>query len=182
MSAENKTRYEVQKILKEAILSGLTTLSPSLEGWGVMEFAQASFLNANKIVLMNLIRVKRLGWQGTNYGTIDAKFCREDNWIEEQSWQLHILLKREENVTIETLQANDVAGILVSWFNGPGCEYLRKYRVANTLIDADQILVYNDDSELYQKRAVFTMKLQVPKKFAIEQAEMDAVKPKLMPI
>ena len=105
-----------------------------------------------------------------------------DDIIEEQHWQIHTILKKSDTPNIEDRQADDIASVLVSWFNGPGCDELRKHGVANTRIDANQIIVYNDDSGLYQKRAVFTVKLQVPKELSIAEVEMAAIKPKLMPI
>lgn len=181
MSNAYKTRYEVQKIISDCIKKGIS-LYIQEDGWGVMEFAQASFISANKIVLINPIRVKRLGWQGQKYVYNSNGLSRVDEFIEEQHWQIHTILKKSDNPTIEDRQADDIASVLVSWFNGPGCDELRKHGVANTRIDANQIIVYNDDSELYQKRAVFTVKIQVPKELSIPEVEMAAVKPKLMPI
>lgn len=182
MSEESKTRYEVQKIISDSVKRCISLYLPDQTGWGVMEFGQASFVSADKIVLLKPLRVRRLGWQGQKYITAVAGLKRVDEYIEEQHWQLHVILKKSDNPQIADMQADDVAGILVSWFNGPGCDNLRQSGVANTRIDTNQIMVYNDDSELYQKRAVFTVKIQVPKELSIPQVEMAAVKPKLMPI
>jgi hypothetical protein len=49
-------------------------------------------------------------------------------------------------------------------------------------IDADAIFVYNDNSYLYQKRAVFTVKIEVPKEMKSEDIELDALLPKILPV
>ena len=182
MSANNKTRYEIQKILSDCIKSGLVTLVGESHGFGVMEFAQASFQKADRIVLMNLVRSNRIGWQGRNYHMVNDMLKKTEDWIECQHWQFHVVLKKLPNPTIETLQADDVASMLITWFNGPGSEFLRTRGVANERVDASSLIVYNDDSDLYQKRAVFTVKLQVPKELTIGAEVIDAVIPKVKPV
>jgi hypothetical protein len=80
------------------------------------------------------------------------------------------------------MQAYDIADILIAWFNGKGCEELRKFGVANERIRQGDIIVYNDDSELYQKRAVFTVNLQVPKELMVGEVEMEGILPKIKPV
>lgn len=172
MSANNKTRYEIQKILSDCIKSGIVALVGEGHGFGVMEFAQASFQKADRIVLMNLVRSNRIGWQGRNYRTVNDTLKKTEDWIECQHWQFHVILKKLPNPTIETVQADDVASMLITWFNGSGSEFLRTRGVANERVDASSLIVYNDDSDLYQKRAVFTVKLQVPKELTMTQDTM----------
>lgn len=174
MSAENKTRYEIQKILSDCIKLGLNAYIGEGHGFGVMEFAQASFQKADKIVLMNLVRSNRIGFQGYKYPILNDELKRTDEWIECQHWQFHVILKRDSNPTIETRQADDIASILIAWFNGRGCEFLREYGCANERVDASSLVVYTDDSDLYQKRAVFTVKVQVPKELTLNQPDMSA--------
>lgn len=183
MSAENKTRLEVQKILRGIIFKGLEyagyqVKTPVVDGWDCIEYGSASIQKMNRVILMNLIGSKRLGWQEVNYATIDRGFKRKDGWNEEQHWQLHIVCKRSDGIEC----AEDVASNLVTWFNGPGCDELRKKGCASTRIDSDNVIVYNDDSDLYQKRVVFTVKIQVPKELTMAEVEADAVKPKTMPV
>lgn len=180
MSEECKNRYEIQRILTSCLSAGLDAYVGSDNGFGIMEFAQASFLNADRIILYNLIRAKRVGWQQVITDANTGK--RTDSWIEEQSWQIHSILKSSKNPKITDILATDVAEMLVTWFNGLGCNMLRKSGIACLRIDSDQILVYNDDSELYQKRAVFTVKIQVPKKLSVGEVFVDAVMPDIKPI
>ena len=180
MSVENKNRLEVQEVLKDCIEEGLKRFGYAR--WSVKEFANASFQNADGVVLMNRLRSHRVGWQANRY-TIDADdLARVDELIDEQHWQLSVIKKRSNTTTADDALAEDVADNLVTWFNGVGCEWLRGRGVASLRIDADSVIVYNDNSDLYQKRTVFTVKLQVPKEVKQEQAEMEAVKPRLMPI
>jgi len=182
MSEENKTIYEVQKILSDTIKSALATYIGENHGFGVMEFAQASFQNADKVVLMNFLSGPRLGWQWDSYVDMGGELKRKDAWIECQRWQFHVILKKDAEPTLDTMQAYDIADILIAWFNGKGCEELRKFGVANERIKQGDIIVYNDDSELYQKRAVFTVNLQVPKELMVGEVEMEGILPKIKPV
>lgn len=182
MSATNKTRYEVQKIISDVINAGLTAYIGNTHGFGVMEFAQASFVNGNRIVLMNLIRTRRVGWQSEKFHTVSSVFKRTDHFLEEQHWQLSVLLKKSASPTITELQADDVATMLIAYFNGPGVTAFRTNGVAPLRIDADSVIVYNDNSELYQKRAVFTVKLQVPKEITTGATPLDSIMPEVRPV
>lgn len=182
MSASLKTKYDVIKILRDVINAGLADMR--MTGWDCMEYAQASFNNADKIILLNNIQNRRVGWQGEKYAnSITGEFERVDEWIEEQSWQVHIVLKRTTApVSASTVTAEDVADLFVAWLNGRGMSLLRNSGVAPLRIDTETIFVYNDDSDVYQKRAVFTVKLQVPKEYRSEQDALDLIKPDIEPI
>lgn len=180
MSTANKNRLEVQKIVRDNIMAGLTALGYT--GWDVMEFANASLQKVDKAVLMNLVRNNRVGWQGHRYEGVPNALNRVDEWIDEQSWQLHIICKRTTATTVADVLSEDVADNLITWFNGAGADLFRKAGVAPLRIEYSSVIVYNDNSDLYQKRAVFTVKIQVPKELTQEQADIAAVKPRLMPI
>lgn len=169
MSSENKTRLEVQKILRSNILTALDKLK--LEGWGVMEFANASFQKADKIILYNLINVDRLSWNGVEYGinSETGEFERIDEWLEQQMWQISVICKRTDDTDDADILAEDIANRLIAWFNGLGCDLFRRNGMANLIVDNETVFVYNDNSNLYQKRSVFTVKIQVPKKQKYEQ-------------
>ena len=179
MSTANKNRLEVQKILRDNIIAGMTALGYT--GWGVMEFANASMQKADKVVLMNLIRNNRVGWQGHRYEDVANAFKRVDEWIDEQSWQLHIICKRTATTTVADVLPEDVADNLITWFNGVGADLFRKSGVAPLRIDYSSVIVYNDNSDLYQKRAVFTVKIQVPKELTTNQDEMTPKNPYVLP-
>jgi hypothetical protein len=180
MSAEKKTRIEVQRILKKVLEDGLSALGH--DGCAVMEFANASFQNADKVVLMNPIGTKRVGWQGKDYSPYNETLVMRESWIEEQRWQIHCVKKRITSSTDISPTAEDIADDLVTWFNGRGCEELRTYGMANLRIDSDAVIVYNDNSDLYQKRAVFTVKIRVPKELKSGKSYMDTLVPKIMPV
>ena len=180
MSTEKKTRLEVQKILKKVIENGLGALGH--EGCEVMEFANVSFQKSDNIVLLNLIGTKRVGWQARDFSPYDTRLVARENWIEEQRWQIHCIKKRPTSNTNIQTTAEDIADDLVTWFNGRGCDELRTYGMANLRIDSDAVIVYNDNSDLYQKRAVFTVKVQVLKELTFEQDVVDAVIPDVEPI
>lgn len=180
MSTECKTRLEVQKILKANISTGLTKLNQT--GWAIQEFANASFVKNDKVILLNLISADRAGWQITSYGISGNSLQKSDEWIELQSWQVHVILKRNDNITDASILAEDVCQMLIAWFNGYGCEYFRKYGLSNLLIDKENIFVYNDNSDLYQKRCVFTVKILVPKVINWTEDSLEALVPKILPV
>ena len=174
-----KSQYAVQKMIRDNVLAGLTAFGQ--DNWECIEFAQATMQNADRIVTMNCIGVDRIGWQGTRYNALAT--IRTDEWLEEQSWQFQIILKRYDGaVTADTVTTQDIASMLITWFNGKGCEEFRRVGVANLRIDPSSVIVYNDDSNIYQKRAVFTMKLQVPRDFEYGMIAADVLKPKIAPI
>lgn len=180
MSELNKSRLEVQRILLNATQAGIAALGHT--GWTVMEFANSAMIRADRVVLLNYTRMKRVGWQSAKSHLSDLDFVRTDEWIEEQSWQLHCINKRESTAPSTEILAEDMANDLVAWFNGKGAETLRASGVAPLRVDANGIIVYNDNSDLYQKRAVFTVKIQVPKELTTGDISVDAVIPRVKPI
>lgn len=180
MSDAKRNKLEVIKVIKDNIESALTAFGH--DGWGVMEFANASFQNYDKVILMNLVRTKRVGWQAAYYPVEDNELKRRDEWIEEQSWQITCIRKRDGAVGVSTVLPEDMSSDLVTWFNGRGCDIFRRSNMANLRIASDAIFVYNDNSDLYQKRAVFTVKIQVPKELTIGEVEVDTLVPKIYPV
>lgn len=177
MSVENKGRLEVQKVVRDCILNGLTQTNHT--GWDCMEFGNASMQKADKVVLMQYSSHERVGWQGRRYDDTASGLQRTDEWIEQQEWILHVIHKRTSD---GTELAEDIATELIAWFNGPGNEELRKGGIASLPIDAASVIVYNDNSDLYQKRATFTVKLQVPKELTFGQAKLSALEVEDYPV
>lgn len=165
------TTLDVQKILRQNILAGLAAYGYG-DGFEVIEFANFGKIRKDKVVTMNLLRRKRVGWQGRKYSSPADELTRTDEWISEEHWQLQVILKRNSGTKDDSILSQDIAEVLVTWFNGLGCDEFRKYGIANLRIDSEQIIVYNDDSDLYQKRCVFTVKIQVPKELTVKQPEM----------
>ena len=173
-------RLKVQKILRSVIGEGLNAIG--LTGWAVQEFASPQYTSLDKCVLMNLVRSHRLGWQYDNLTGDDSTTVRKDEWLELEHWQLHIIAKRPTATDANSVVAEDVASELVAWLNGPGMNRFRANGIAPERIDGATILVYNDDNEIYQKRAVFTVKIEVPKELITDEHEIEAIKPDVMPV
>lgn len=170
MSAENKNRLEVQKILRDATLEGMKALG--IKGWEVMEYSQPAFISADRVVMLNMKESRRMGWQGHQYRVENDVLQRVEEWIDEQTWEFHIVAKRKTKTKITDTLAEDTADMLITWFSGLGVEELRKSDVAPLRIRSAEVTIYKDDNDLYQKRATFTMKLQVPKKVVLGANEM----------
>ena len=172
MSDTNKTRYEVQKILSEVISEGLSAYIGNNHGFVSMEFGQAAFTKGDRLILLKQYSTQRYGWQGRNYNSADGKFYRTEKWIDRQMWQIHVIMKKVSNPTVESLQADDIGNFIITWFNGQGCDSLRKRGIAPERTSEASIVVYDDDSDLYQKRAVIMVRLQVPKEITTEVDSM----------
>lgn len=173
-------RLKVQKILRSVIDEGLNAIG--LTGWAVQEFASPQYVSFDKCVLMNLVRSHRLGWQYDNLTGDDSTTVRKDEWLELEHWQIHVIAKRPKNADENTVVAEDVTAELVAYLNGPGMDAFRRNGIAPERIDGQTVLVYNDDNEIFQKRGVFTVKIEVPKELTTDAIEADAVKPKVMPV
>jgi hypothetical protein len=140
------------------------------DNFDVRRFAQANVAHGDKLVLLNKIASERIGWQGVKfrYNHISGKEDRIDEWIEQQSWQFSFIKKMNNNDTVDTVTADDMCNFMVTWFNGIGNSDLRNNGMSNLPIDPHSIMVYNDDSDLYQRRVVFTMEVQIPKSFRMD--------------
>ena len=171
MSEQNKTRYEIQKILIECIKLGLQRLglsnpSDSKDKWQIQEFANASFTNGDRLILLNMIREELAGWQfsETSKKLVDNNVVTYENRVAIQSWQIHCLAKFKEDVP-NSIVATDMANRLKFWLNSNAClDFLRSKGVSMFRIDDYSIIVYNDNSDIYQKRAVINIKLCVPQR------------------
>lgn len=164
MSATMPSEYEVFKMLRECTISGLTKFGV-LDGLDVRRFAQANIANGDKLVLLNLIGSERIGWQAFRYANSPLSLKRTDEWIEEQEWQFSFIKLMRNSDTVTTVTADDLCNICIAWFNGEGNLLIRSKGIACLPIDPHSVMVYNDESDLYQRRPVFTMNLQVPKNF-----------------
>lgn len=172
MSEENKTENRVFEILRHVTKQGLEAYEAP--GFEVRRFAQANFVNGDGLVLLNLVGTNNIGWQATKYRSSGIYLKRSEEYIEEQHWQFHFLKKMQPKTdTVETITAHDCCMRILAWFNKIGCEKLRQFGIANTYIDQSKVLVYNDDSNVYQRRCVFTVKVQVPKALTTRQDFLD---------
>lgn len=185
MSEMMRGEYEVFKILRDCCIEGLKVFGIS-EGLDVRRFAQANFNHGDKLVLLNFIRTTRVGWQSAKYPNTSEEYgsqkYRQDEWIEEQTYQISTIKRMLKTDSVETLSAEDMATCLISWFNGRGIEWLRERGLSNYLIDPNSIMVYNDDSDLYQRRPVFELTIIVNKAFKLEQEDLDILGVKTFPI
>lgn len=185
MSAELKNEYEVFKILRECIIEGLTTMSIA-DGVDVRRFAQANFNHGDELVLLNLVKTERYGWQSAKYEneseTYGSQKNRIDRWIEEQTYQISVIKRMRKDDSTDTISAEDIATRLITWFNGRGLDWLRERGISNYLIDPNSIMIYNDDSDMYQRRPVFSVTLIVNKEFKIEEPDLDILGVRTKPV
>ena len=181
MSSENKNRIEVQDALIAVIEEGLALLQYT--GWTVMEYAPSQFASFDKVISLQLLRSRNAGWQGHEDRMVDGRPVTVEKWIDQQSWQVQIILKRKRRIDGSSILAEDIANNLAAWLNSAhGVMAMRKRGLAPLIVDDKLIFVYNDNSEIYQKRAVFTVKVQVPKELTMSEVEMEVLLPKIKPV
>ena len=181
MSSENKNRIEVQDALIAVIEEGLALLQYT--GWTVMEYAPSQFASFDKVISLQLLRSRNAGWQGHEDRMVDGRPVTVEKWIDQQSWQVQIILKRKRRIDDSSILAEDIANNLAAWLNSAhGVIAMKKRGLAPLIIDDKLIFVYNDNSEIYQKRAVFTVKVQVPKELTMSEVEMEVLLPKIKPV
>ena len=181
MSSENKNRIEVQDALIAIIEEGLALLQYT--GWTVMEYAPSQFASFDKVISLQLLRSRNAGWQGHEDRVVDGRPVTVEKWIDQQSWQVQIILKRKRRIDGSSILAEDIANNLAAWLNSAhGVMAMKKRGLAPLIIDDKLIFVYNDNSEIYQKRAVFTVKVQVPKELTMSEVEMEVLLPKIKPV
>lgn len=181
MSLDNKNRIEVQDALIDVIKEGLALLQYT--GWMVMEYAPSQFASFDKVISLQLLRSRNAGWQGHKDRMVDGKPVTVETWIDQQSWQVQIILKRKKRIDGSSILAEDIANNLSAWLNSAhGVMAMRRRGLAPLIVDDKLIFVYNDNSEIYQKRAVFTVKVQVPKELIVAEEGLDAIKPDIKPV
>lgn len=184
MSEKFKLKYEVIAILKETIEKGLESFgipvstAPGDGGWICMESDQPSFRNADNAVLFFMDKSERIGIQGNRnlFNETTGKFDVIDYFIEQQIWKVRIICKRtttpitDDNLPLTT---EDVASMLVGWFNRLGCQEFRKHNMANLFVQMKDMITYMGKSEVPQWVTEFPLKLQVVKQF---ETELDTAK------
>ena len=175
MSEENKTKFEVQKVLRENILAGLKALGIDAAKYTVMEAGQTPPTSKGDVILFKMETSGQIGWQAAKMRVVGAtgsrRLTRSDEFIDHQEWLIVVLRHRRTDDTITTMQSEDVARCLISWFNGRGCEFFRQHGMANTNIRENPVNLYKSTSDVYERSSSFKLKLQVPKAIVSPQDE-----------
>lgn len=184
VNSDNKGRIRVQRILKGVIEDCLAHFSET--GWNVVEYGNPEILSFDKAVTLQLMRTRRDGVVASYYGDSsigESGLERSSEWLETQSWQVQVIKKRPKQIDEDTVLAEDVADILITWLNDDkGIVPFRKAGIAPFRIDAQNTFTYVDNSDVYQKRAVFTVKLNVPKKVMFAENRLGLIKPDVFPV
>ena len=185
MSEKFKLKYEVVAILKANIEKGLESFgmhissSPGDGGWICMESDQPSFRNVDNAILFFKEGTERIGLQSDRriFNKDTGLFDVMDYWIEQQTWKIRIICKRTtEPVTDDNipLMTDDVASMLIGWFNRLGCAEFREHDMANLYIQMKDVKTYEGKSEVPQWVTEFPIKIQVIKQF---ETEIEPAKP-----
>ena len=155
------TENKAYAILKSFVEDGLSTFGYT--GWSVQQRNSAEIANVNSCVMIEKILDKRIGFQATRYKVSDSIKQRWE-WIDEYTYQVTSLKKRTNVDDTDTISAEDVCNALISWFNSEmGCSSLRSSGMASVRVANERVIVYNDDSGLYQKEPSFDVRIQIPK-------------------
>lgn len=179
MSEKYKLKYEVVNILRDNLLKGMEAFGLQLSeragdgGWTCMEADQPAFRNGDKFVLFWMEKTERIGIQShrTIYNKEIDQFEDIDYFIEQQIWKIKVICKRStEPVTEDAmpLTTEDVASMLIAWFNRLGCEEFRKHNMANLFVQMKDVKTYKSTSDVSQWTTEFPLKVQVIKEFDME--------------
>lgn len=194
MSERYKLKYEVLAILRENIVTGMTSFGlpissrPGDGGWIVMESEQHSIRNADKAVLIWMEKAERVGWQGHKDGPYNEEkrvFESTDFFIEQQTWKIKVLCPQKttpvtsENIPICT---EDVAGMLIAWFSRPGCYRFHEHGITNLFVLSKDIKTYKDKSDVPQWVTEFPLKLHVTKEFTYDIPAAEIVDKGIIPV
>ena len=169
MSMENKTRFEVQKILRDNILAGMSALGITAEGWTVMEANQTPPTAKTDYITFRMLSSARSGWQFGNgvWSESEQTWLKTNEFIEVQEWEITVVKRQTgTNARLATdFTAEDIVQSLKFWFNGEGCDYFRRNgRMSNLWIKDEQQKEIKDDSAVNQKPNTFRISLCVPRK------------------
>ena len=139
---------------------------------------------ADRVVLMHLLGHSKIGWQAARYypSATASGLKRAEEWVDEQHWSVSVLKRMQQDDTASTVTADDIALALVTWFNGPGLDWLRTKGMATLPIDPTEIMVYNDDSQLYQRKPFFEMVVQVPRAYVMATNEVSGLEVETHPV
>lgn len=182
MSAEMKSENEVFRTLRQGCLNCLSAFGYS--GVDVQRFAQSNMNYTDDTVLFHMIEHHREGWQWRSFGadSTTGALKRADEWIDRQTWMVETLKRMRNGDGVDTVTADDIAQALIVWFNGRGLDWLRTQGLSTLPIDPTEIIVYNDDSQLYQRRPVFMMDVLVPKLWKSPEKPVTALEVETYPV
>jgi len=155
------TENNAYSILKTFVEDGLAQFGYT--EWSVQQRNSAEIVNTNSCIMIEKILDRRIGFQATKYN-ITSSIKQRWEWIDEYTYQITSLKKRTKTDTADTITAEDVCNALISWFNSEmGCSRLRSHGMASIRVASERVIVYNDDSGLYQKEPSFDVRVQIPK-------------------
>lgn len=138
-----------------------------------MESDQPSIRDADKVVLFWMNKTERIGFQSNRnvYDKETDTIKDIDYFIEQQTWNIKVICIRstapisDDNIP---LTSEDVASMLIGWFNRMGCNEFRKHNMANLFIQLKDVKTYKDKSDVNQWTTEFPIKIQVIKQFEMD--------------
>ena len=178
MTLENRVFATLRKHLIDALDVFGTT------GFSVQRFAQAEFTGQDGLVLLAHTGTTKEGfeWCKDKWDADTATLNAAYGWLESHTYDVTILKRMRRDDGEDTITGEDVACQLINWLNGPGVEKLLADGISILRIDGDALMLYNDDSDLYQRRVVFEMKIVLNKGFTMAEPSLDILGVKTKPI
>lgn len=182
MSYECKTRFEVQKIVRDNILAGMEAYGIDASAFTVMEAKQTPPTAKTDFITFVMTGKKRAGWPMVKYGGLGDDFSRIEEFIEMQDWSVSVVKRRRQGEAIDEMSADDLLAVLTEWFNGMGCFEFRRSGVSCLLVQAEEDKKVKDDSSLTQNPSAIRLTLCVPKRLKIRHKIAEVAKPDIMPV
>ena len=182
MYTEYQIRAAFLKVIKQALSE------THIVGFSVMARNPQVIVGADNVVLVDRLFTQRLGFQSRDYlPRLGSNFLTErEKWIDEITWQISILRKRNLEDNISTVTNNDVSKNLIWWLNSRhGAEAMRTRTdvpMAPVFVKQSNVSPYMDDNEIHQYTASFDVKTQVLQVAGFETPAVDITDIETYPI
>lgn len=201
------TNYKLRSALIQIVTRALA--ETGVQGFKVMARNPQVMANADRVVLVDYLFSRRNGFQGREVIVrptegwvknphflpngdiaIDIDPPREvfgqEQWVETVAWQFSILRKRLVSDDISTMTGDDVAKLLVAWFNSAhGAAVMRGNQIAPfapMFTKEIRAKPYTDDSDIHQFEAAIDFHMSVVQTFDLPSADVKKVEITDVPI
>lgn len=183
MYTEYQTRASLIKTLNLALEESKVT------GFKVMARNPQLMAHADRVVLLDRLYVRRIGWQSHEYlrpKPESVLLRKAEVWLEEVAWQISVLRKRQVSDSIDTMTGSDVVNYLVAWFNSHhGAAAMRgrtDVPMAPVLCKQVRLQTYSDDSDIHQVEGAIDLKAIIVQSLADDVPDVKSWEVETYPI
>lgn len=157
------TEYQIRAAFIDTIKEALEDLG--IEGWKVQARNAQVITSGNKVILVDRLFTRRVGFQGRQYVKSETALKEIEEWIEDITWQISVIRKRKVSDDINTVTGLDISKRLIGWLNsGRGADAMRgrsDVPFAPIFCRESSQKRYEDDSDINQYEASFDFRMEV---------------------